>query len=210
MTLGEIRGEIYSRYTDQLLGIGDGAGYVAVDLKATATAAAAEIVGRYGSAVRVDVGFFPYPPPPSPSGACDWVPKPSVDPGSLRAVIELPSTTITHSVGLRGKVRITNTGSKTITFDTGQPLSIYLFTPTGAAPIGASSGAVAGTGLGLKLLPAASQDVDAFGGTASCDLALGYELPDGPYVARAAVEVDGSTGPGFFWSDPMAIQLVTQ
>jgi hypothetical protein len=146
MTLGEIRGEIYSRYTDQLLGIGDGAGYVAVDLKATATAAAAEIVGRYGSAVRVVVGFFPYPPPPSPSGACDWAPKPSVDPGSLRAVIELPSTTITHSVGLRGKVRITNTGSKTITFDTGQPLSIYLFTPTGAAPIGASSGAVAGTG----------------------------------------------------------------
>jgi hypothetical protein len=45
------------------------------------------------------------------------------------------------------------------------------------------------------------------GGTASCDLALGYELPDGPYVARAAVELDQPSAPGYFWSQPLPVEL---
>jgi len=116
---------------------------------------------------------------------------------------------ISHTVSFPAKVTLTNNGSTTLTIDTGQPLSIYLFEPDGTALVGASPGAVAGTGLGLKLLPGASHAIDAGGGTASCDLRLGYELPDGPYVARAAVEIDETSGPGYFWSDPVTIQLVT-
>jgi hypothetical protein len=208
-TLASIRADIESRYMDQLLSIGNGADKVVLQLKPTATAAAADIVGHYGSAVQVSVGFFPFPPPSSPTRACGWAPSQTVDPGKLRAVIELPSSRITHTVGFPAKVRLTNTGSTTLTIDTGQPLSIYLFALDGTTLIGASPGAVAGTGLGLNLLRGASQDIDAAGGTASCDLRLGYELPDGPYVARAAVEVDGASGPGYFWSDPVSIQLVT-
>jgi hypothetical protein len=133
----------------------------------------------------------------------------TVDPGPLRAVIELPSPRIGHAVDFPEKVRVTNAGSTTLMIGSGQPLSIYLFAPGGAAPVGAFPGGIAGTGLELKLPPGASQEIDAVGGTASCDLRLGYELPDGPYVARAAVEIDGTSGPGYFWSDPVSIQLTT-
>jgi hypothetical protein len=208
-TLAAVRADIESRYIDQLLSIGDGAGKVILQLKPTATAAAAEIVGRYGWAVQVTVGFFPYPPPSSTPSGCGWAPSRTVDPGPLRAVIDLPTPRISHTVSFPAKVTLTNNGSTTLTIDTGQPLSIYLFEPDGTALVGASPGAVAGTGLGLKLLPGASHAIDAGGGTASCDLRLGYELPDGPYVARAAVEIDETSGPGYFWSDPVSIQLTT-
>jgi hypothetical protein len=205
-TLASVRADVESRYRDQLLSIGNGADKVVLQLKPTATAAASEIVGRYGWAVQVSVGFFPYPPPSSTPSVCGWAPSQTVDRGPLRAVIELPSPRIGHTVALSAKVKLTNSGSTTFKVDTGQPLSIYLFAANGTL-VGASPGAVAGTGLGLKLLPGASQEIEAAGGTASCDLHLGYELPDGPYVARAAVEIDGSTGPGYFWSDPISVDL---
>ncbi len=194
---------------DQLLSIGDGAGKVILTLRPTATAAAADIVGRYGSAVQVTVGFFPYPPPSATPVGCGWAASPTIDPGQLRAVIDLPSPRIGHTVGFPAKVTLTNHGATTLTLSTGQPLSIYLFEADGTTLVGASPGAVAGTGLGLTLQPGASHQIDAGGGTASCDLRLGYELPDGPYVARAAVEIDGTTGPGYFWSDPVSVQLVS-
>lgn len=208
-TLAAVRADIESRYMDQLLSIGDGAGKVILQLKPTATAAAAEIVGRYGWAVQVTVGFFPYPPPSSTPVGCGRAASPTVDPGELRAVIDLPSARIGHTVDFPAKVTLTNHGSTTLTLSTGQPLSIYLFEPDGTTLVGASPGAVAGTDLDLTLVPGASHEIDAGGGTASCDLRLGYELPDGPYVARAAVEIDGPTGPGYFWSHPVSIQLIT-
>ena len=209
-TLAEVRADIESRYADQLTAIGDGANQIVLQLKPTATAAAAEIVGRYGSAVQVSLGFFPYPPPSSPPDGCLWAASPTVKPGTLKAVIELPSVRISHTLGFGAKVRVTNTGTKTVSFDSGQPLAIYLLESDGSTVVGGSPLPVAGTGLGLKILPGASHEIDAVGGTASCDLRLGYELPDGPYVARAAVEIDGASGAGFFWSDPLAIQLVTK
>jgi len=208
-TLADVRADIESRYMDQLISIGNGADKVVLQLKPTATAAAADIVDRYGWAVQVSVGFFPFPPPSSTPSGCSWAPSQTVDPGPLRAVIELPSPQITHTVGFPAKVRLTNTGSKTLMITSGQPLSIYLFALDGTTIVGASPGAVAGTGLELKLLAGGTHEIDAAGGTASCDLRLGYELPDGHYIARAAVESDGATGPGYFWSDPISIQLVT-
>ena len=202
-----VRADIESRYMDQLLSIGDGAGKVILQLKPTATTAAAEIVARYAWAVQITVGFFPYPPPSSPPDGCGWAQFKTVDPGPLRAVIELPSLRIAHTVGLSGTVRLTNTGSTTISIETGQPLSIFLFAADGTTLVGASPGAIAGTGLGLEFPAGMAHEIYATGGTASCDLRLGYELPDGPYVARAAIEIDQASGPGYFWSDPLAVQL---
>jgi hypothetical protein len=208
-TLATVRADIESRFMDQLLSIGDGDGTVIVRLKPTATAVAEEIVGRYGSAVQVTVGFFPYPPPSSGPAGCSAPPLPAVDPGPLRAVIELASQRIIHAVSFQAKVRLTNTGSTMSTIDSGRPLSIYLFRSDRTSPVGAFPGAIGGTGVRLKLKPGQSQEILAVGGTASCDVRLGYELPDGPYVARAAVEIDETSGPGYFWSDPVPIQLTT-
>ena len=94
------------------MSIGDGANQVVLQLKPTATAAAAEIVGRYGSAVQVSVGFFPYPPPSSAPAGCLWALSPTVEPGTLKAVIELPSPRISHAVGFAAKVMLTNMGRR--------------------------------------------------------------------------------------------------
>ncbi len=208
--LETIRNMIEVRYADQLLMIGYGAGNVVVGLKSTAGAAAADIVARYGAAVQVSVGFFPYPAPPSaaPRG-CPIAFETTADPGPLRAILVLPSPRIAHTDGFTAKVRVTNTGTTSLPFQSGQPLSIYLFEQGSMTPIGASPAAVAGTGLGLTLRPGAFRDIDASGGTASCDIARGYELPDGPYVARAAVEIDQANGPGYFWSEPVPVEVIT-
>jgi hypothetical protein len=208
-SLAAIRADIESRYADQLTSIGDGAGVIVLTLKPTATAAAAQIVDQYGSAVQVTVGFLPYPgSSASPTGCpmgLSLIPKPS----GLRAAIDLPTTRISHGMDFEAKVTLTTTSSTPIAINTGQPLSIYVFEPGGSTPVGRSPGPVAGTGLGFALRRGTPHDVDAVGGTASCDLRLGYELPDGPYIARAAVEIDGSLLPGSFWSDPLQVQLVT-
>lgn len=128
----------------------------------------------------------------------------------MRASIELSASHLTHVRGFSAKVRLTNTGTSALAISTGSPLLVYLFQPGGTTPVGASPGGVAGVGIERTLSGGASIDIDAGGGTASCDLSLGYELPDGPYVAKAAVELDQASGPGYFWSEPLSVELQSQ
>jgi hypothetical protein len=208
--LDAIRDGIFARYQAELLRVGIGAGYVDVGLASTATSEADEILATYGSLVRVSLGFFPYPAPSSALGnGCTsafrgW---PTVDPRPLRATIELLAGPLTHARGFSAKVRLTNTGTAALKVSTGSPLLIYLFKPGGAIPVGASSGGSAGVGIERTLKAGEHVDIDAGGGTSSCDLKLGYELPDGPYIAKAAVELDQANGPGYFWSEPLAVEL---
>jgi hypothetical protein len=207
--LGAIRDTIFADYKPELLGVGIGRNDVAVQLVATATRQADEILARYGPIVQVSVGFFPYPRPAVlPRNACAGFPGwPIVDPGPIRATLELASTQLSHVASFSAKVRVTNTGRSPVTISTGEPLEVYLYRPRETAPIGASPAAVGGVGLGPTLKPGQSFDIEAGGGTASCDLALGYELPDGPYIARAAVELDQPSAPGYFWSQPLPVEL---
>jgi hypothetical protein len=170
-------------------------------------AAAADLVARYGAKVQVTVGLFPYPAPSDGTNVCAARVGPLVDHGALRATIEMSSHTVGHEVAFAATVRLTNTGPVPLAVETGQPLLIFLFEPDGTIPVGVGAGAIAGTGLGFQLEPGGSSSIPATGGTSSCDLRLGYELPDGPYVARAAVEIDqasssGDMAQGVFLSDP--------
>ena len=60
------------------------------------------------------------------------------------------------------------------------------------------------------LTPAESILLPGFGGTASCDLALGYTLPPGAYEARALVDFvrDPEDEVVFFWSEPSTVEIV--
>jgi len=208
--LGAIRDAIFAQYQPNLVEVGIGAGYVDVGLASTATKGADEILAKYGSLVHVSLGFFPYPAPSSALGngcTSEFGGWPTVDPRPLRATIELSTSYLTHARGFSAKVRLTNMGTSPLAVSTGSPLLIYLFELGGAIPVGASSGGVAGVGIGRTLKAGEYIDIDAGGGTSSCDLKLGYELPDGPYIAKAAVELDQASGPGYFWSEPLAVEL---
>ena len=211
--LGQIRAAIESEYAGQFIAIGDGAGTVAVELRSTAVAAAADLVARYGARVQVTVGLFPYPAPSGGANVCAARVGPLIDPGPLRATIQMSSHSVGHDVAFAATVRLTNTGPASLAVETGQPLLIFLFEPDGTVPVGVGAGGIAGTGLAFKLEPGGSSSIPATGGTSSCDLRIGYELPDGPYVARAAVEIDRASSGGVngvFLSDPFPITVTTR
>jgi hypothetical protein len=215
LDLGQIRADIEREYAGQLIEIGNGAGTVVVGLKSTAAGAAADLVARYGTKVRVSVGLLPYPAPSNGANVCNGQLRARSNTGPLRATIEMASHTVGHDGSFAAIVHLTNTGPIALDVETGQPLLVFLFEPGGTIPVGAAAGGIAGTGLAFRLEPGGSSSIPATGGTSSCDPRLGYELPDGPYVARAEVEIDqvsssADVSQGWFLSDPLPVTVATK
>jgi hypothetical protein len=200
-----IQAEIESTYAGQFSSVGVGAHGVEVTLFSTHEASAREIVDRYGSSVQVSVGLWPFPRPAGGPTTCPerWS---LADPGPLRATLDMPNR-IGHGQ-FKARITVTNVGDIPISLDSGQPLLIYLYKPNGADPIATYDGTIAGVGLVPTLDAGGSFSIEAVGGTASCDISLGYDLPDGDYVARGVVE-NGSGSPiPAFLTDPFPVTVV--
>ena len=203
-----IRADIQARWGDQLNGIGGGADFVEVDFKSTALDAATAVVAKYGTGVRVRLGLLPFPSPSGAGNGClGWLQN-VVSETQLQATIELPdrSNRIGHGT-FNAKVHLTNTGQVRVHVDSGQPLVILLYLRDRVDPVGTLDAAIGGTGLSTDLDPGSSFDIEAIGGTASCDPALGYDLPDGQYIARAVVEQGGGDQPTSFLSEPLTVAV---
>ena len=209
--LGTIRGVINSRAGDQLSMIGLGKGTVVVGLRAGASGLAKQIVDAYGDAVDVTVGFFSYPGNALINNGCA-IPWKLVEPRGLRASVEMASPAIESGTTFDATVRISNVDTRTITVQTSSSLQVYLFPPGGTQPVGAFDLSVAGEGRTMSVEPGTSVTLPGYGGTASCDLSLGYALRAGSYDARALVDFalgpEGGNGPIIFWSDPLAVEVV--
>jgi hypothetical protein len=206
----QIRAEIEPLLGHSATSVGEGANRViGVGLRANAEAVARELVARYGTAVEVTVGLFPYPPPAAPQRGCPSVQEVSPDHRPLAATLALDPTVVSGAF-FRGTVRITNVGLAPYKVSTDSSFSVYLFRPGETVPIGISEGGVVGTGYEQTLASGEALDLPAAGGTASCDLAVGYVLPAAAYVGRALVYFqDPVTFENrWFWTDPSAIQVV--
>jgi hypothetical protein len=206
----QIRAEIEPLMGQAGISLGEGAnGVIQVGLRANAEAVARELVETYGSAIQVTVGLFPYPPPAAPQRACQRLAQVVAVHPPLSAAVLLPPTVVGGDF-LKGQLRITNTSGVPYELITSSTFSVFLFRPGEALPIGGSEGGVMGTGYGKTLGPGEAVGLDAGGGTASCDLAVGYVVPAGTYQARALVDVqDPVTFENrFFWSDPTSIEVV--
>jgi len=206
----QIRNEIMPLMGQSGLMIGDGAnGVVIVGLRSNAEEVARELVARYGTAVEVTVGNFPYPPPEAPQRACASIPDLVANHQPLTATIALQPSVVAGGF-FKGKLRFTNAGSAPYELITSSGFTVYLFRASETLPIGSSEGAVGGTGYGKTLAPGGSIELDAGGGTASCDLGVGYVLPAGAYVARALVDYQNPVTfeNRRFWSDPVTIDVV--
>jgi hypothetical protein len=209
--LGTIQGLINSRAGDQLTQIGPGKGKVNVGLRPGAVDLARQIVDAYGAAVDVTVGFFSYPGGVLVNNACA-IPSTLADHPGLRATVEIATPKIVSGTTFDPTVRITDIGTSTLTLQTSSSLQVYLFLPGGAKPVGALELAVAGEGRTVSVEPGKSITVPGYGGTASCDLSLGYALRPGSYQARALVDFapspEGGNGPLVFWGDPLGVEVV--
>ena len=192
------------------LSIGEGANRViSVGLRANAEAVAREIVAKYGTSVEVTVGNFPYPPPEVPKRACDWLPRVVPDHRPLTAALAIQPS-VTGGDFFKGQVRITNAGPAPYELSTSSSFTVYLFRPNETQPIASSEGLVAGTGYGRTLGPGDGIEIVAGGGTASCDLAVGYVVPAGSYIGRAIVDYQEPVTfeNRNFWSEPAPILVV--
>lgn len=206
----QIRAELMPLMGTSGLSIGEGArGIISVNLRANAEGVAREIVAKYGSAVEVTVGNFAYPPPEARSRSCLWLPQVVIDHRPLQATLSIQRTVIGGDF-FKGTLRLTNAGVVPYELLTSSGFTVYLFRQGETEPIASSEGAVAGTGYGRTLVPGEGVDLGAGGGTASCDLAVGYVIPAGTYIGRALVDYQEPVTfeNRVFWSDAAPIEVV--
>lgn len=206
----EIRARIEPFMGEQGISIGEGAGgVIVVGLRANAEELARKLHATYGDAVQLSVGLFPFPPPDAPERTCLHLPQTVPLHVPLAGALAVDGPAIVGAF-YRGSVRLTNVGPAPYELSTSSNFNAYLFRPGETSPIAMSEGGSMGTGYGKRLAPGESVQLDAGGGTASCDLALGYALPPGVYEARALVDFsDPQTFEvRYFWTDPATLEIV--
>jgi len=204
LDLASIRRAIEAGYSGRFNSIGEGAGVVMVGFRSTEEELAKQIVDTYGSKVQVTVGFFRYPATAAPGNPCPQTWR-LVAPGALHAVLKLPNR-IGHG-WFQTHIEVTNAGAAAVNIESGEPLLVFFFRPGATAPIGAYDGSIAGIGLTRTIGPRGLTSIDAVGGTASCDISLGYELPDGDYIARGVVETGSGAPISAFLTDPLPVTI---
>lgn len=189
--------------------LGECAGIVKVGLRAGAEELARELRAKYGDAIELSVGLFPYPPPEDPERACLDIRPTVIEHPPMVATVEVDRE-IVAGTHYQGKVRLTNAGPVPFELETSSDFSLYLFRPGESDPIGMSELGWMGTGSGASLAPGESIRFPGFGGTASCDLALGYTLPPDAYEARALVGFNRKLDDEvlYFWSEPSTVEVV--
>jgi hypothetical protein len=194
---------------------GGATGVVEVALRANGEGMARQIVEQYGDAVHVTVGLLSYPDRARADRGTTCGP----DPGTLRldtplrGTLVLESSSVSSGADFDAKVRVANRGTTDFDFQSGATATALIFAPGGNEAIGTFTGGRDLVGLSQVLGPGESVDIDVLGGTASCDPALGYALPPGPYEVRAVIDVytmqdNAPTDIAYIFSAPATLTVV--
>jgi len=207
--------------------VGVGWGTVDIGLGADQEALAAQLDGRYGGAVGLTVGQFPYPPgrPPTlpeqisakyssaPDRATPSRPQALPVPG-LETQLELTPPEVRSGREGHGHVVVRNVGSRRVEIQTDQHLVGAVIDPVSGDTVGGGRMFVAGTGLLLALEPGEEATIHVVYSTASGRRELGYALPPGHYIVRTEVPIhaDGPepNGPARVLSVTPAELLITR
>jgi hypothetical protein len=150
---------------------------------------------RYGSAVKLRVGFFSFPDrrhsrPRPPAGPA---PEEQAFEG-LEMSVEVDQEVLEAGDDGHGRLVLRNSSTERIgPLDCGQPLVGCLLDASHEA-VGGFSGAIAGTGRFIDLAPGQSASIQVIFGTASTREELGYALPPGRYWLK--VQMLFRHGPG--------------
>ncbi len=198
--LGECAGVIRPGRRTLIVGVG-----------ANSEVLARELLVKYGDAIELSVGLFPYPPPEDPERACLDIRPTVIEHPPMVATVEVDREIVAGTL-YEGRVRLTNAGPVPFELETSSDFSLYLFRPGASDPIGMSELGWMGHGSGASLAPGESIRFPGFGGTASCDLALGYVVPAGAYEVRALVGFNRKLDDRvlYFWSEPSTVAVVDQ
>lgn len=161
-----------------------------VVLRADRRAVAEDLVRTYGSRVQVVLGEFVYPDATvarldtsTPRRSCGSVPIPGPSSSALRWSVAKPLKV--HSGGdISTVVSWRNTKRRTITYESGDPITGVVTAVGSNRVLARYGGAIAGVGHGAALRPGQTDRVGALVATASCDISFGYALAPGQYTVR--------------------------
>jgi hypothetical protein len=195
-------------------GVGIGAGTIDVQLRADGEAIAEQIHAAYGDLVAITVGMLGYPDRSLPPGvSCTDLVTPSNANLPLEATVALDSPQVRSGDDFRGLVTIRNIGAGAFDFQSGPTQIAQVFRPGSEVPSGLFTGGLDSIGFGQVLGPGESLTLKVLGGTASCDPALGYALPPGPYEVRVQIlqltmHDSAPTETSYLLSDPVPLTIV--
>jgi hypothetical protein len=197
--LEEIRQEINDTVTSRpraVMGFGIGRGRVNVKLAADQEALAASFHERFGNAVELRVGVFPYPPAPGtddqqkgPPAAAR--PKLPLLP-SEEFEVGLEGEIVVSSGGTKGGVlRIHNRGSTESVIETNGGVTARVVDPATGDGVGGFFGFQTAPLITFRIAPGARISIPLLVGTASSVKSLGYAIPPGEWAIEVPIQIEG-------------------
>lgn len=189
----------------RFLGIGRGSDGLFVQLMAGEEALAAELDARYGAAITLMVGDLTFPIEGAVATCREPPLETSVD--GLDIVISPPGEPVSTS-GHRAvdfTVTLTNTGGTPIDFGSGTSQGVLL---DDDGKVVSALADMTAAGIAVVLAPGQSSDLPVLVSTASCDPALGSEIPAGTYTLVATVFHSSDGDNLTLSSSPLRITLV--
>ena len=171
-------------------------GRVIAQLAANQEDLAASFHERFGDAVELRVGMFPYPlasgadgqakgPPAFARPKLPLLPSEEFDVGLGDEIIVL-------SGGTKGGVlRIHNRGSAEAVIETNGGVTAHVVDPQTGDGAGGFFGAQAVPLIAFRIAPGGTASIPLLVGTTSSDRSLGYAIPPGPWAIEVPIQIEG-------------------
>ncbi len=184
--LEEIRQEITSSYQGAWHGIGGGRGVVSVSLWADQVEAAEDLHRRYGDAVELEVGHFPYPDRFAARRSPSVPPNPPEHPPLPEGVVlTLPEEFAVRSGGTgRTVLTVRNRTANDVRSSSNGTLFPPVVDPGTGEHVGGYEGAMTTQLKVVTIAPGHSAELPVLVGTASSRPELGWAVPPGRWALR--------------------------
>jgi hypothetical protein len=183
--------------SDAIASMGDGRGVLRVQLWADQADRAEEICQRFGAAVSVTIGMFPYPDrfarPDRDSGTALDEPPPqhlAALPETVR-VEPTEKLVVRSGAHLRTTIRVHNDSTLDVAANTNGQINGTVVHPDTGQRVGCYEGAQLMPLVRFDVPPGSTSEIPLLLGTASTRPELGWAVPPGPWAVRLVLSYDG-------------------
>jgi hypothetical protein len=192
-----VRAALQECASDAIASMGDGRGVLRVQLWADQADRAEEICQRFGAAVSVTIGMFPYPDrfarPDRDSGTALDEPPPqhlATLPETVR-VEPTEKLVIRSGAHLRTVIRVRNDSTTDVAANTNGQINGTVVHPDTGQRVGCYEGAQLMPLVRFDVPPGSTSEIPLLVGTASTKPELGWAVPPGPWAVRLVLSYDG-------------------
>ena len=150
----QIQQDVVAIAGNMLRSAGMGAGTVDVSLRADAERLAEEIRAKYGDLVTIRLGLQGYPAGSAPDPDCAARPLPLVTASPFVATLRLENASVRSGEDFKGTATVTNRSDALVEFESGQPMTAFIYRAGTDQLVGMFDGGIGGTGVGKTMRPA--------------------------------------------------------